>query len=246
MVYKMGERVSLPFLNMKLNLNSDRYSNEVGNIYFIKLNDIDQVVVNYQNVRTTALEGTSLIEVSMMGSNKSKMVNFLNTTVKELVEAELMNKTNFARNTKDFIDRQFEITSDSLKSIETDLGEYKKKNRIYNLSQEGIMIFEETIDLEKNKINLISRLEYLYNLEKYINTHNTYSDIPAPAIIEIEDNKIRNNIDELTQLYVEKLYWAGNVTSEHPSLKLLEDKIRTRRKILLENSKTLRSLISLS
>ncbi|PIV16731.1 MAG: sugar transporter, partial [Flavobacteriales bacterium CG03_land_8_20_14_0_80_35_15] len=246
MVYKMGDKVSLPFLNMTLNLNLDRNSDEVGNIYYIRLNNLDQVVGSYQDVGTQALDGTSLISISMMGSNKIKVVDFLNVSVEELAKAELIDKTDFARNTKDFIDKQFEITSDTLKAIEDNLGSYKKANKIYDLTVEGQIIFAETVGLERERIKIKNRLEYLDILENYINTHNTYTKIPAPAIIEIEDAKIRSNIDELTQLSIEKAYWMENVTADHPSLMKVEEKIKNARLIFLENISTLRSLIKIS
>ncbi len=242
-VHTIGEMVRLPFLSLSVNWNIDRTGSIVGDIYYIKLNGVDQIVGGYQGVRTTALGGTSLIEVSMMGSNKNKVVDFLNASVKELAKDQLREKTNYARNTKAFIDKQFEITADSLNTIENDLGSYKKNNNIYNLSDEGNMIFSETVKLENERLNILNRLEYLDSLEAYINSHTTYANIPAPAIIEIEDDKIRSNIDELTQLSIEKAYWMANVTAGHPSLKRVEDKIKTARKIFLENINTLKSLI---
>jgi len=243
-IHKMGEKVNLPFLNLTLNWNFDRYNNDLKEVYYIRLRSIDQVVNKYKNIRATALKGTSLVSISMLGSNKTKIVNFLNASVKEMVKNELYKKTDYARNTKAFIDKQFEITSDSLKSIESDLGTFKKTNKIYNLSEEGKMVFDQTIDLEKESTNNNNLLDYLKNLEIYIKNHATYTDIPAPAIIGLDDSKIKNNIEELTQLSVEKAYWMKYVTPDHPALKLVEAKLNTARLILIENINTLRSLIN--
>jgi len=205
-IYKMGKKVSLPFLNLTINWNFDRYNYDLNQVYYIRLKSVNQVVNKYKNIRATALSGTSLISISMMGPNKTKLVDFLNASVAELAKNELYEKTNFARNTKDFIDKQFEITSDSLKSIESDLGTFKKTNKIYDLSEEGKMVFNQTIDLEKESAKNENLLDYLKSLETYIKNHGTYTDIPAPAIIGLDNSKIKNNIEELTQLSVEKAY----------------------------------------
>ena len=51
-----------------------------GQYYYIQMRTIDQVAGEYQNVRATGLTGTSLIELSLSGPNKNRLVDYLNET----------------------------------------------------------------------------------------------------------------------------------------------------------------------
>ena len=147
--------------------------------FFISLNSINQATGKYQGVRANGLSGTSLIQLSLTGSNKNRLVDYLNKTVEVLSKDELAQKTDYAYATKAFIDAQFKNTSDSLKLIETNIENFKQQHSIYDLSAEGGEIFSQTMGLDNMQKDLSDRIEYFENLENYIKTHTNYSKIPA-------------------------------------------------------------------
>lgn len=233
-VFLFDEYINLPFLKAQLT-KSDKVPIVKNEVFYINLNTINQVTGRYQNVRAVGLSGTSLVEVSLTGANKNRIVDYLNKTVEVLAEDQLEQKTNYARSTKEFIDAQFKNTSDSLKLIEDNIGKFKKENLIYQLSAEGNEIYSQTIGLDKLQIQLIEKIEYLHDLEDYIKTHTSYTNIPAPAIINIEDASIPGMMSRLTELSIQKEKLAEEVTDNHPALKEIEDEVETTREVLLEN-----------
>ena len=201
--FLFGQDINLPFLKLKL-VYQDFKVNIKGAKYFIRLLPINQVVGRYRQARANAISGTSLVVVSLSGPNKNRIVDYLNKTVEILAFDKLQEKTNYARSTKDFIDQQFRNASDSLKVIEKDIGIFKQKNDIYNLSSEGSEIFSQTKSLYNQQVELNDRIEYYDNLESYIKTHNSYTEIPAPSIINIDDGSIGGSVSKLTSLSIEK------------------------------------------
>ncbi|MFZ2432569.1 MAG: polysaccharide biosynthesis tyrosine autokinase [Lutibacter sp.] len=238
--FLIDEYINLPFLKAQIELVND--SKELkGQTFYVQLKSIDQVTGEYQNVRAEGLTGTSLIELSLTGSNKNRIVDYLNETVKVLAEHELDEKTNYARSTKQFIDDQFKNTSDSLKLIEDNIGKFKQDNLIYELSAEGSEIYSQTTSLDKMQEQLGDRIVYFNNLEKYIKTHTNFTNIPAPAIINIEDGSISGMVGKLTELSIKKDKLSKEVTANHPSLIAVTQEVETTRNVLLENLSSLKN-----
>jgi capsular exopolysaccharide synthesis family protein len=243
--YKLDELIDLPFLNFTLT-SVEGLGNISDKSYMIRFLSVDQSVSKYRKVNATSIPNTSLLNVSQSGPNKKRIVDYVNKTVDVLSIAALQDKTNYAFQTLDFITEQFKNTEDSLRLIESDIGKYKKSKGIYNLSLEGSQIFSETTGLDKNQRDLTDRLEYYNNLEDYINTSQNYIDVPAPAIVNIEDESIGEKIRVFTQLSTEKEKLKQEVTSNHPSLIALNQEIQTTKQILLENVSSLKNLLNLN
>ncbi|PKP12423.1 MAG: sugar transporter [Bacteroidetes bacterium HGW-Bacteroidetes-3] len=239
-VFLIDEYINLPFLKAQIELVND--SKDIkGQSFYIQLKTIAQVAGEYRNVRANGLTGTSLIELSLTGPNKNRIVDYLNETVKVLAEHELDEKTNYARSTKEFIDAQFRNTSDSLKLIEDNIGKFKQENSIYQLSAEGGEIYSQTVSLDKMQEQLGDRIVYFNNLENYIKTHTNFTNIPAPAIINIEDGSISGMVGKLTELSIKKEKLSKEVTANHPSLIAVNQEVETTRNVLLENLSSLRN-----
>ena len=239
-IFLIDEYINLPFLKAQLVLVKDEKDLK-GQSFYIQLKSVGQVAGQYQNVRATGLTGTSLIELSLTGPNKNRIVDYLNETVIVLAEHELDEKTNYARSTKEFIDAQFKNTSDSLRLIEDNIGKFKQENSIYQLSAEGGEIYSQTVSLDKMQEQLGDRIVYFNNLENYIKTHTNFTNIPAPAIINIEDGSISGMMGKLTELSIKKEQLSKEVTANHPSLIAINQEVETTRKVLLENLSSLRN-----
>ena len=116
-------------------------------VYIFRFNDLNSTVKKYQKVRVTSITtGASVLRLQIEGDNKARLVDFLNETVKALTEDKQQQKIKYAIDTKKYIDKLFKYESDSLNRIEATIGDYKKKNKIYNdLSTQG-----NTLLLESN------------------------------------------------------------------------------------------------
>lgn len=124
--YKVGEQVSLPFLNWKLQIN-DNPGMYTGNEYFVKFNDFDGTVSGYRGVNVSSDDkGGSILTLSMQGTNKARMVEYLNATVKMLIKLQLDGKNQFANNTIRFIDSTLVAMESQLKETGVNLKPLEK------------------------------------------------------------------------------------------------------------------------
>lgn len=243
--FKLGDKISLPFLNFSLK-PIEGFGNRTGKSFMIRFDDRSRVVSKYKRVRAVSIPGTSLLDVVLTGPNKSRLVDYLNKSVEILAEDQLKEKTNYARQTLKFIEDQFKNTEDSLSTIEGSIGHFKQKEEIYDLSAEGSLIFSKTTELDDIQTDLVDRLEYYTNLENYIKTSQDFTNIPAPAVIDVEDSAISSSVAALTGLITEREKLSGKITASHPSLIALNHDIATTKNILLENISSLKKVLQLS
>jgi capsular exopolysaccharide synthesis family protein len=237
----INNTLRLPYLNFKIAANAPL---TVGESYYIRFNNFDSTVGVYKGVGVgTVTNDASVLRLSMRGPNKNRMVDFLNVSVAILKEDKKNQKVAYAINTKKYIQKLFNQVSDTLAKNERNLGIYKQKNNIYNLSSEGSQIYSETLELNKEKIDIVERLNYLRELEIYIKTHQDMDqNIPVPALINIQDSKIRELIGVIIELSTKRKMLRIRVTEEYPGLKIINTEIEVTKSKLFENILTLRRI----
>ena len=240
--YKINDTIETPFCKFDLQIikPTEKLS---GKTYYVKFKNYNGIVSSYQNINANSYtKGTSIIELELLGPNKKKLEDYINTTVYILDSVQSYQKIEYAKKTKDYIDKVFQLASDTLELIEKDLGDYKLKNKVYDLSIEGQSLFNEVNILDKQQQQVTDRLQYYNNLENYIMSNNEISDdIPAPVNVSIEDPNITKYIVELVDLSKQKKYLKQTVTPDYPPLKNLNDEINITRSVILENISNLKN-----
>jgi capsular exopolysaccharide synthesis family protein len=237
-VFDLNDRIKSDYFNFIIRLKGNK--NPSNKTYYIKFNDYYGTVKKFQTVKVKNLKkGTSIISLEYVDTNKKKIESYLNNSVKILNEDQKKQKIQYAVRTKKYIDTLFRESSKSLKNIESKLGNYKEKNKIYDLSVEGQSIYTQVSVLDKEKVDVQDRLAYYQNLKKYINDKNKLTSIPAPAIISAEDPSLAKNVSQLIGLYKAKEILEKSVTSDFPELKRIINDIKATKSIILENISSL-------
>ena len=240
--YNINELVECPYSKFKI--IKEKFDSDLsGETYYILFKSFNGTVRAYQNINAkTMTKGTSLIELELKGPNKKRIEDYINTTVEVLNYDQQEQKIQYARKTKDYIDTVFGDAANSLKTIEKDLGNYKQKNNVYDLSVEGGSLFAEVSELDKQQQQVKDRLQYYNNLEGYIIANKEINDdILAPVNVDLEDVSISKNIIELVELSKQKKNLEQTVTSNYPGLKNIDDNIDITRGIVLENLTNLKN-----
>jgi uncharacterized protein involved in exopolysaccharide biosynthesis len=206
--------------------------------YYIRFNEFDKVVNDYKNIKVNTFKnGTSLIKLQLDGPNKNRLVDYLNATVSVLEKDQIASKIRYAVKTKAYIDTLFLAMAQDLNTIENDLGSFKQKENIYNLSTEGSALFEEMVDLDLQTKHFQDRINYYQRLESYLKNNETLNEnnIPVPAVIDMEDQNISTSIGMLIAKTKTKENLLQTVTSDYPLVKQLNNEINLEKNALLEN-----------
>jgi capsular exopolysaccharide synthesis family protein len=240
--YKVGQQVNLPFLNWKLEIkeNPGLYK---GNEYFVRFNDFDGTVSGYKGINVQSSEKTSsIITLSMQGTNKARMVEYLNATVKMLISRQLEDKNRFATNTIAFIDSTLIAMEAQLKETGNELKSFRKGKNMFDVEDGGAKFSEKIseFDLKRDEVN--RKLAYYNSLKSYLKSSVNYAKLPAPSVAGIDDPNIVANVSRLIALSTQRSEMAYAVKSE----KIFQDfdnQMEAIKNVLLENIATAKSAL---
>ena len=164
--YKIGEQVSLPFLHWKLELtdNSGYYE---GFSHMVRFADFNSVVEAYKNVEIkTDSKGGAIMDLDLQGTNKARMVDYLNGTISVLMDRQLQAKNQFATNTIRFIDSTLVAMEGQLKDTENELKNFSKGKNIFEVEQGGEKYTDKISDLDLEKDLINRKISYYNSLDR--------------------------------------------------------------------------------
>ena len=232
--YKVGEQVSLPFLNLKIQIN-DNPGMYTVNEYFIKFNDFDGTVSGYRGVNVSSDDkGGSILTLSMQGTNKARMVEYLNATVKMLIKLQLDGKNQFANNTIRFIDSTLVAMESQLKETGSELKTFRKDKNIYEIEGGGEKVSDKIMDFDVERDQVTRKIAYYNSLKSYLSNSVDYSRLPAPSVAGIEDPNVVVNVSKLIALSTQRSEMAYAVKSDK-IFKDFDNQMQAVKNVLLEN-----------
>lgn len=241
--YKVGERVALPFLNWKLEIkdNPGKYN---GEEYLVKFNNFDKIVARYQGIKVVTDEKSgSILTLGLEGTNKARMVDYLNETVKTLIKRELDNKNLFATNTIKFIDSTLIETEKELKQSNDDLKSFQSDKNILDIEEGGRNFSTQLLKFDEIKDGVNRKIAYCNLLKSYLKNNEDFSKLPAPSVAGIDDPNIVTNVSRLIFLSISRSQMAYTVKNE----KLYRDfdnEMDALKRVLLENINSLRNSLN--
>jgi succinoglycan biosynthesis transport protein ExoP len=232
--YKVGEQVSLPFLNWKLQIN-DNPGFYKDKEYFIRFNDFDGTVARYRGVSVQSDErGGSILTLGMQGTNKARMVEYLNSTVKMLMKIQLDSKNQFATNTINFIDSTLVAMEAQLKETGNELKSFRKGKNVYDIEEGGAKFSSKIMDFDVERDEVTRKIAYYNSLKAYLKNSVDYSKLPAPSVAGIEDPNIVVNVSKLISLSTQRSEMAYAVKSDK-IFKDFDNQMMAVKNVLLEN-----------
>lgn len=236
-VYQVGKTVSLPFLNWKLEIN-DNPGQYIGKEYVVSFYDFDNTVASYQGINIEAdVKSASILKLSLQGTNKARMVTYLNATVKILKDNQLNLKNQFATNTIEFIDSTLVAMEDQMKSTSDELKTFRKDKNIIEIEEGGVKISEQLVEFDIKKDEVNRKLSYYNSLKNYLKTSVDFSRLPAPSVAGIDDPNIVVNVSKLIDLSRERAEMQYAVKSDK-IFRDFDNQMSALKEVLLENIST--------
>lgn len=233
-LYTVGERVSLPFLNWKLQIR-DNPGLYKGNEYFVSFSDFNGTVAGYKGMDVRSDDkGGSIITLGLQGANKARMVKYLNSTVEMLIKRQLDSKNQFATNTIAFIDSTLISMESQLKETGNELKTFRKDKNIYDIEDSGAKFSDKMLEFDVKKDEVTRKITYYNTLKTYLKNSVDYAKLPAPSVAGIDDPNVVTNVSKLISLSGQRAEMAYAVKSD----KLFKDfdkQMEAIKNVLLEN-----------
>ena len=162
-IYSFGENIQGEYYEFKIS----QISALPGEVFFFKIIDTPSLALKMKNdLQVNPLnKQASILTLSLETPLRRLGENYINTLMDKYLERELEEKNQASENTIRFIEQQLSGITDSLQFSEKQLQDYRSKNKIFNLSQEGSIIFERLNDLEQERSQAELNLKYYQTLK---------------------------------------------------------------------------------
>ncbi len=197
-----------------------------GDRIFIRFYDKDNLTKRYLEtllVENISRDG-SILKLSLEGTNRVKDVIFLNKLTEVYIKDNLDKKNLEARRVIDFIDALLVDVSDSLLLTETQLQDFRSRNRIMDVSAQAQQIIDQGVVLDNEKARLTLAGNYYAYLEEYLSSDDNDKTPISPSSMGIEDPNLANLMQELAGLQAQ--YFSNSVGERNPMQAQLELRIR--------------------
>ncbi|MBT8325484.1 MAG: polysaccharide biosynthesis tyrosine autokinase, partial [Winogradskyella sp.] len=243
--YWFGEAVTLPFFTGVIELKPYTKAQKDA-VYYIRFLNFDSVVNQYKNainIAPVSREAASVLRLSLVDKNKTKIVDFINATTDILRKTELQRKNLYATNTIEFIDNNLSLVSTDLQNVTDQMNSFRKENRVFNVEDKIANISDQIKDYEQQQLAEQLKLDYLYNLETYLRTKTDYTQIAAPSSVGIEEGNILASVSKITSLAIERQNLQNSIREGSILLQEIDSKINAEKNVLLETIKITQNII---
>ena len=230
--YAFGEWIRGDHYKFKISDLSAENEEEI----FFHLTDSYSLANSFKNnLQVSPLNKTAtILTLSLELNHRKKAEEYVNKLMEVYLERELLEKNQSAANTVFFIDQQLSGITDSLSYIEDRLESYRSTNNVFNLTEEGTVIFQRLEELEKERAQINLSLRYYQTLIEYLNNEQL-DDLVAPSVIGIQDPLLNALVINLAELQSERVRLTATFSEETPAVREVSSRIRNTKNTLLEN-----------
>ncbi|MBD8490903.1 polysaccharide biosynthesis tyrosine autokinase [Echinicola sp. CAU 1574] len=234
-VHQFGEEISGPYFDFKVN----NIAAEEGDQMYFKFADTHSQVLKFQkNIDVApANKMASILLINMETPVRKLGEDYINKLMELYLQRELKEKNKATANTLTFIDNQLNGITDSLTYFENRLQEYRSQNQVFNLSEEGVMIFERLQDYEKKRSEIELQLNYYETLREYLLGDNP-EGLVAPSIVGNTDPLLNSLVIKLSELQTERIRLEASYSKDTPAIQQIKNQIESTQKSVLENTKS--------
>lgn len=215
--------------------------------YKITIYPIKELVENYGerlNV-TTVNKQSNAIKISIVESNVRMAEDFLNKVVELYNLDAIVDKNVIARNTANFIHDRLAIITKELFDVESDVENYKRSNKLTDLSSEATLYLETASEYEKRLTELETQLNMVNSVEDYIKSSKN-ADALIPANVITNDPSLSKSIQEYNMAVLERMKLAQNASEKNPALIQLDQQIAALKSNVLASVNSVKSGIQIA
>ena len=237
-IYKEGEWIDNGYNRIRITKTElfDPETTHFRKLYFW-LNSYSSLVAQMSNFSVSPVtKQAAVVSVSMKGTNKLKIVEFVNLLMNEYVSRGLEKKNLVSENTIKFINNELNDIQESLGQAETDLKDFRQENDLMNLDLQANQVYTNIQALDRERAEMAVNVKIYKQLQDYIKVQiNDPENLAAPSTMGINDPLLNQLTRDLVNLSQAKATQMLTLTEQHPQIVKLNEQIVTTKKALLEN-----------
>ena len=235
--YKQGEWIDNGYNRLRITTTEQFNAENVGNrkMYFW-LNSYPSLVKQMSTFTVSAIsKQASVASIVMNGTDKRKIVEFVNLLMTEYVNRGLEKKNLVSENTIEFINNELEGIQESLSQAETELKDFRQENDLMNLDLQANQVYTNLQALSKERAENAVNLKIYKRMQDYIRVQiDDPENLASPSTMGINDPLLNQLARDLVMLSQTKATKLLTQKEQNPEILKLNEQIVTTKKALLE------------
>ena len=223
---KWGQQVTTPFFSFKIRKLNDQVCAPDSKFFFrFRPNSQTANLFRSRLAVNSNSEGSSIMNISVSGPTPGKLVTFLNNLNIVIMENSLERKNDKATRTLSFITEQLKKVSDTLRTVQKELLDFRKSNHFVLPTEYSQIITERYLEKEKELGILRIKKEYYKYIQKKIREDSKSEDFMLPAVSDEANSMVNQMILQLIDLKDEFETMNSDASNPNPYIISLSQKI---------------------
>jgi len=239
--HKIGDIIKLDELEFIIlpTSTNDRDLSKTNSINII-IRPVREVASEYISKLVIAQKGQAkdILALSLIQNTPKKSEDFLSTLMERFNEAGVKNNQEVSENTTKFIQDRLEMITSELDSVEVNIADFKRDNRLMDVSS-GASEFQSKFSAAEQEIfNLETQLQLLASVEQLLKNQGAFDLLPDVGISEAG---ISGLVNSYNTLILERSMFLEGGTIKNPIVQTLSDQLNELRNSLFESIESSRT-----
>jgi capsular exopolysaccharide synthesis family protein len=244
-IYNFGYPVSRPQFNMTV-VKGPAFSISDKVIHF-RFVDLEQLAQAYSTAGLTVLpviKDANTVVLSLLDAIPQRGIDILNALISRYNMENVNNKNIMALNTIKFIDGKLKFLTKNLSGVEQDVENYKRDNRITELSADAQMNLQSSGSYNEQLASSEVQLSLVQSLISYLKGGDGAFEL-VPTTLGLKDPTLQNLTDKYNNLQIERERLLRNNSVSNPLVVSLTEQLTGLKRSLLENLTMIRRGLTL-
>lgn len=208
-----------------------------GNEYYFEFKNVENVAVSFMKYLRVELaeERGEIVTLSMISYDKNRGIDYLNKLTDVFIDLKLEHETVSQKKSISFLSDQLAGISDSLYISENTFTNFRSKNQVIDLSQQGSIILSSLNELDVGKTNVEMQLEYFRKLQQYLQDNTEIDKIVSPSVVGIADQSFISLVQQMIDLIRKRNLLVYSSKENNPQRQLVNQEILQVKRLLNEN-----------
>lgn len=235
-----GQAFHNDYFHFTITPNGDANEN-LDHYYYFTFNEPGTIARNQLSELSVNLNDkqSEIIKLQIQGKNPERQIDYLNELINVYMQDKMSYQTETQKRSLLFIDSQLVGISDSLNSAGSNFTEFRSRNKIINIGEQGTQVMTNLMQIESERNKNQMQLDYFRNLLDYLGKSDDIKQLIAPSVVGIQDPALNTMVVKLSDLYSRRQVLSFSANETNPTLLMIDKEIAQLNARLKENLRNL-------
>ena len=245
--YNFNEIITLPNVTFRIIDNNLNWQIFGSNVFVVSWQAAENVGAGLSGALAVSRvnDNTNVLSLSYQTENSMLGVDIINQYMKEYQQSRLEDKREIAARTLDFIDEQLKSVFQELGGVESNLKNFRERNRVFSPDAQSELVFNELSETNKQLAEHGISMKIADYLAAYLSEEKNKFNI-IPSTLGITEPTLLQQVSEFNKLQLERETTLKNVAPNNPLILGMETVIDKLRLDMLETLKNVKQTHTLT